>query len=183
MHMPVHVLKGTPEQRQWAQRKKEAAIQEQTFTLEAPQAIGWTKFMEFWPQDVTTEKWRSCACLICVEVESLLNTWGDVMSTVHQETLEARGACVRGDMSRRLRVRCRHTECPWAVPMTHPASLQLPFPWPSRFKNIISKPQWAGANSFSQYSGPRLFCNDVCGCGCCSSDEQQLDRDLGLPVQ
>lgn len=174
---------GSPEHRQWLDRKGEAATQGQSFTVEAPQAIGWTKFKEFWPQDVTKEKWRSCACLICVEVESLVNTWGDIMSTVHQETLETRGAKVRSDMSRRLRVRCRDRTCPWTLPESHAESLALPFPWPSRFKNIITKPQWAGANSYAKYNVPKLFCQDNCGCGCCADEQNQFDVALGLRFQ
>lgn len=137
-------------------------------------------FLSNWPKDITMDKWRSCACLICVEVESLLCSWGDLMSTVHQVRLQKDGAHVRGDMSRRLLVRCESAECPWAVPTGEPGSLPLPFPWPSRFKNIIARPQWAGANAHAKYRGPRLFCEDNCGCGCCVDEQDKLDQELGI---
>lgn len=126
------------------------------------------------------DKWRACACLVCVEVESLLATWGDLVSTVHQARLQKEGAQVRGDMSRRLLLRCVREDCPWAVPTNSPGSLPLPYPWPSRFKNIIARPEWAGANIHAKYRGPRLFCHDSCGCGCCTDEQDKLDEQLGI---
>lgn len=172
---------GAPERRAWEEAKEaaERAGQTLTFAEEAPKAIGSRAFREFWPADISSDSWRSCACLICVEVESLLNTWGDLMGCVHEARLEADGAKPRGDMSRRLKVRCALSDCPWALPRGNPSSLPLPHPWPSRFKNLVAKPEWAPING-CKYKGPRLFCQDSCGCGCCVAELEKLDVQLGF---
>lgn len=151
----------------------------QAFEEQAPKAIGWRAFRELWPKDISPESWRSCACLVCVEVESLLGTWGDVMGCVHEARLEADGAKPRGDLSRRLKVRCTRSDCPWALAGGNPSSLPLPHPWPSRFKNIVAKPEWAPVNG-CKYKGPRLFCQDSCGCGCCVAELEKMDTELGV---
>lgn len=178
----VILISGSPARRTWEEAKERAQGADQVFDVKPPQPIGWRAFREFWPKDIVPDTWRSCACLICVEVESLLSSYGELMSSAHEARLEADGAKVRGDMSRKLRTRCTDTECVWTRPDSDPLSLPLPHPWPSRLKNIIAKPAWA-TGFRSTYTGPRLFCQDSCGCGCCVAERKQLDDALGIIVE
>lgn len=135
------------------------------------------KWHELYPSDISKEIWRSCVCHLCSEVESLINTWGGLMTVVHSNE----GAPVRrGELGRRVGVRCADSaRCNWCKPADDPASLQLPEHWPARFKNLVTQPTIAEA---LQLQLPSLFCGP-CGCGCCEAERQQQRSELGSDLQ
>jgi hypothetical protein len=118
-----------------------------------------------WQQEkwATTEKWRSCCCQLCAEVEDLLGTWGAIMSVVHGPDVD------KSETGRQVRARCRDQSCRWHLPTTNPAHLRLPKPFPMRFQQQI-------ASGFAQIgcpSCPSLFCGKV--------GEGGADEETGLP--
>lgn len=151
--------------------------------LEPPQPIGRSTWYELYPEDIAREKWRSCVCSLCTEVEDLLNTWGAYMSVVHANCQKSsRGENVsiveKSDVGRRVNLRCNDAECRWGLREDNPASLPLPAQWPSRFKNIITDPTVADSLHLQL---PTMFCTP-CGCGCCVGDADRGQRLAGEEV-
>lgn len=126
-----------------------------------PQAIGRSAWYEKYPEDITKEQWRSCACTICTEVEDLLSTWGLLMSVVHSVK-----NVQKGEVGRAINVRCDHANCRWCLPESDIRSLTLPEQWPARFKNIIARPTLSASLGLRL---PSLLCSP-CGCGCCHAE-------------
>ena len=154
--------RGSPDWLDWNMALLDAEINDAPFDWPKPQPISRTTFGKLFPKDITKEKWRSCACTICSEVEDLFGAYGKLMTVLHSRD----GKDAKGELGRKLRQRCDATfdDCRWKLPSADPLSLHLPRPWPTRFKNTIAKP---GATSV--VSTPSLFCT-ACGCGCCSRE-------------
>lgn len=145
------------------------------FAVEQPRPLGRSKWYEMYPKEISPEKWRTCVCKICSQVEGLVDSWGALMSVVHSGQDDP---IARGELGRKVNVRCKHEECRWGLPAENPASLTLPKHWPSRFKNMVTRPSIAEA---LQLELPTLFCSS-CGCGCCVEEAQEDQRKLGLEV-
>lgn len=148
------------------------------FNEDAPRPLSRATWYRKYPEDVSKEKWRSCTCGICAEVEDLINTWGMTMSVVHVScrARSSQARVVRSEMGRRISVRCSDPECRWGMPSSNPLSIALPEEWPSRFKNVITQPTVADA---LQLELPTMFCGP-CGCGCCVKDAEEEARASGI---
>lgn len=89
-----------------------------------------------YPSDeISTETWRSCCCGCCTEVEDCLNVWGRVMTLIH---FPEQGQMRKSDLGRRLALVCERKDCPWSHSSPADRRLELPNPWPARFKNMIA---------------------------------------------
>lgn len=156
-------------------QKLAAREAELPFTTEQPRPLSRSKWYTLYPQEITQEKWRSCVCKMCSQVEGLIDSWGNLMGVVHAQDDDP---IVRGELGRKVNVRCRHDDCRWRLPSDHPASLTLPKQWPSRFKNMVTRPSITEA---LQLELPSLFCSP-CGCGGCTQEARDERKKLGLEV-
>lgn len=169
-HEYICIALGSPTYLDWEMRRLQAQESGEMFVESMPRPISQGKWHELYPKDISKEKWRSCVCHLCSEVESLINTWGHLMSVMHSDPSSM---LRKGELGRTINVRCRDkAKCDWSKPITDPAALQLPATWPARFKNIVTKASIADALWLNL---PGLFCTP-CGCGCCT-EEEPLGRE------
>lgn len=171
----MHV--GSPEYLQWEQRKlaHEAEAEGRCSDVPPPNPISRSSWYEVYPQEISKEKWRSCVCKICSEVEDLVNTWGTTMSVLHSHDGDR---VTKGELGRAINARCSDSDCRWRLPSSNPASLVLPEQWPSRFKNLVTRPSVAESLRLDL---PTLFCTP-CGCGCCVQEARTEQEELGIEV-
>lgn len=153
----------------------QAALDNKPFDTAQPRPMSTWAWYQFYPASISREKWRCCVCHLCSEVEDLVNTWGLLMTVAHSGPNDP---VRRGELGRRLNTRCNHAGCRWGLPREDPRSLTLPETWPSRFKNVITRPSVAEA---LQLQLPTLFCSP-CGCGCCEAEWRKEQKEMGFEV-
>lgn len=170
----VHI--GSPDYLKWRAAKAQAAYNNAPFDTVQPRPMVWSAWHKLYPKSISREKWRSCVCHLCSEVDDLVNTWGVLMTVAHAKLDDP---VRRGEVGRKLNVRCDNTGCRWNLPSDNPHSLTLPETWPSRFKNLVTRPTVAEA---LQLQLPTLFCSP-CGCGCCKAEEREQKQALGIELE
>lgn len=175
-HCTCRARVGSPEYLDWLAAKAQAQVRQQPFDTKQPRPLSSWSWYQHYPKSISTEKWRSCVCHLCSEVEDLVNTWGVLMSACHSRPDDP---VRRGEVGRKLNVRCSHAGCRWNLPSDDLRSLTLPDRWPSRFKNLVTSPTIAEA---LQLRLPTLFCSP-CGCGCCQAEERQEKSKIGIEVR
>lgn len=166
---------GSPQYLEWRAEKLQAQIAGTPFLTPQPRPISEGMWYTLYPATISREKWRSCVCHVCSEVEDLLNTWGPLMTVAHSASDDP---VRRGEVARRINVKCEHSGCRWNLPEDNLLSLTLPDMWPARFKNLVTRPTVAES---LQLQLPTLFCSP-CGCGDCELEELERKASIGIEV-